>query len=121
MKNILIFITLICIAATAAPKVKYEGQEKYTPTKVEWATLYMEINTKSEWSPETGYSIYWVPSYYNENTKETDPNGISCRIITTRDYDRYLLQSEIQVIKRDFETFKSLHEWNWLNLHIVIE
>jgi hypothetical protein len=70
MKRLMILLAGILIGATTAictahaqKKELPPGMLPYTPTRVEWLALNLQANYKTDWSPDSDYSVNFIPDF----------------------------------------------------------
>jgi hypothetical protein len=111
---LLAFLLLFFALSGANGQQQSPGNEPYTPSKIEWAALELQVR----WGEAMTEGSPVVVSYfvdYSDRNKST----ILCIItIYSRDYPAAYLKIKKEVIEDIFSRYKEAHKWPWLKLKI---
>jgi hypothetical protein len=105
------FLILFLAVSIANGQQQSGGNEPYTPSKIEWATLELQaLYGKTSMTAESPLTITFIA--------QPDKSTILCLFQYTQDYPAAELKADRDSINYVFSKYKSSVGWPWLRLKI---
>ena len=95
-------------ANSTPPAITAPGDERYTPTRIEWATLWLQASLGASYSPDSPVSVSFVEG--------PDGKTIFCLIQYPPDTPAQVVNLSRNSVRKGFAAFVQIHKWDWLQL-----
>jgi hypothetical protein len=109
-----VLIVVVTIGAVAtwnlyAQQEQPEGDKPYTPTKLEWLALLLNVEQKGEGEIQ----IVFRPHREKKNT-------IKAQVVHAPQADKSLVKAHVTIAKRSVARISQQHGWDWVQVDVQV-